>query len=231
MKAIEIFERIQAATPDDKLLLLSFLTSNDIPVTADLLDADVPLWKNVKDLFSGAGFAPTRLNYAAGTALPLPGFTGFQTLYSAYGPNPRFTAELITGGGWLTASITTNTTTASNGTYTAKAIVNDAGVYSATGIGSEGTATFVVLGGVVTSVTKVAGGACYNVGDTFTCADVPGATFAIATNSELFYQDITSQMTKIKGEITDQLPDSFSINVDDDGTGLLGNNIQITIST
>lgn len=172
---------------------------------------------------------PVRLNYPVGFGLPI-SINSFQTGYYYFGSNPRLTCEQITGGAWLTASILVNTTSASNGTYTARAIVDNTGIYNTTGIGSGGTATFVVSGGLVTSVTKVSGGNCYYVGDTFTCVDVPGAVFKIATNAQMFYQDVTSSMTKIKGEITDGLPDSFSIDVLNDGGNLLSGNLQITIS-
>lgn len=178
----------------------------------------------------GSVSTPTRLNFQTGTSLPIP-FAAFQTLYASYGPSPRFSCRKITGGGWLTATITTPGTSASNGTYTAQPLVNDTGVYSTTGIGTGGTATVVVLGGVVTTVTKVAPGGFYSIGDTFTIADAPGAVFTIATGSEIFYQDLTSSATIITGEVTDLLPDNISIGVDDDGTGLLGHNIQIVISS
>ncbi|ASU34424.1 hypothetical protein [Mucilaginibacter xinganensis] len=227
MKRTEIFEQIQAATPTEKVLLLSFLTGNNIPVTADLLDEDVPLWKNVKDIISVT--KPFRINFPTGEALPLV-FSNFQLLYSQTGSVPKVRCRKITGGGWLTASITNSATSATDGTYTAQAMVNDSGVYSATGIGNAGTATFIVSGGIVTSVTKVSAGSLYNVGDTFTCAALPGAVFTIASGSEFYYEDLTAQATISIGEVTDEIPDSISINVDDDGSGILADAMQIIFS-
>ncbi|MDB5288596.1 MAG: hypothetical protein JWR05_3545 [Mucilaginibacter sp.] len=170
-----------------------------------------------------------RINFPVGQALPLV-FSNFQLLYSQTGSVPRIACRKITGGGWLTASITNAATTASNGTYTAQVIVNNQGVYSPNGIGIGGTATFVVAGGVVTSVTKVAGGSLYNVGDTFTCAALPGAVFTVLTSGSFSYQDLTAQATIIVSEITDEIPANISINVDDDGTGHLADNMQIILS-
>lgn len=188
----------------------------------DFLPDDIPNWRAVIAI-AGGGAPPTRINYIAGTSLPIP-LAGFQVSYSQYGPNPRFTVEKITGAAALTADASLATTSAADGTYTAQALVNT------TGIGTGATATVVVLAGVVTSITIVDGGQIYFVDDAFTIAAVPGATFIIATNDVVFYQNLTSSATIIKGEVTDRLPDSYSINVDDDGTGVTSDNLQITIS-
>lgn len=176
----------------------------------------------------GNGATPTRINYPSGIALPIV-LSSFQTAYSLYGSIPKFKFRIITGGALATSTIVTNTTSAANGTYTAQALVRSTGVYNSTGAGRSATATFVVLGGVVTSVTIVAGGDSWYIGDTFTCAAVPGALFTVATNGEIFYQDVMPNSITI-GEITDLLPDNISINVDDDGTGHLQDNLQLIIS-
>jgi hypothetical protein len=178
-----------------------------------------------------AGITPSRINYPAGTTVNPIALTAFQTLYSSFGQIPRFSVRKITGGGLLTASIKTAATSASDGTYTAKAVINNTGVYSPNGIGSGGTVTIVVLGGVVTGVTPVSAGSCYNVGDTFTSTFAPGAVFKVATNSPLSYQDLTVSATINITEVIDEIPDSISINIDDDGTGHLADNIQLVIST
>jgi hypothetical protein len=170
-----------------------------------------------------------RLNFALGTALPLL-FPNFQTGYAQLGSTPKIKCRKITGGGWLTASIIHPGTTASNGTYTAQALVDSSGVYSPNGIGTGGTATVVVSGGVVTGITKVNGGSLYNIGDLFTIAAIPGGIFQIATGGEFFYQDLTSSATILIGEITDGLPDNISVNVDDDGTLHLEDAMQIILS-
>lgn len=81
----------------------------------------------------------------------------------------------VSNDGFLTADITTNTTTAANGTYTNKAIVS--------GAGTNGKATFKVLDGNVTSIVQTDPGVGFSIGDTFTCVDVPGALFTVATLS------------------------------------------------
>ena len=69
MTAVEILERIQAATPDDKILLLSLLNYDQLPVTADLLDKDVPAWRNVKDIANAVSSLELDV-VPAGTAIP-----------------------------------------------------------------------------------------------------------------------------------------------------------------
>lgn len=171
---------------------------------------------------AGTTVTPTRVTYSRGTALPIV-LTTFQTSYSIYGQAPKFNTRKVTGG-FLTATISTNTTSASNGTYTAQAIV------ATSGVGTGGAATFIVLAGLVTSVVKTTSGTGFTVGDTFTCAATPGAIYTISTLNNIVYLDITNQATIIITEITDLLPDSVSINVDDDGTGHLNDNIQLIIS-
>ena len=176
----------------------------------------------------GNGNTATRLNYPAGTALPIV-LSSFQTAYSIYGSNPKFKARKITGGALLTASIINAATSAANGIYTAQAIVRNTGVYNSTGCGRNATVTVVVSGGVVTSVTPVAGGDSFYVGDTFEVAAVPGAVFGVATNGEIYYTDVTPNSIVI-GEVTDLLPDSVTLSFDDDGTGHLQDNLQLIIS-
>lgn len=79
----------------------------------------------------------------------------------------------IQNTGFATANIITATTSAANGTYT------NVSITSTTGTGSGAKATFVVSGGVVTSVTQTIPGSGFAVGDTFTCASVPGAVFSV----------------------------------------------------
>lgn len=85
--------------------------------------------------------------------------------------------------GFLTAAISTAATTAADGTYTDRPIVG--------GSGSDGFATFVVLGGKVTSVTQTRPGIGYQIGDSFTCASVSAATFTITGLCGVFNSDVT----------------------------------------
>lgn len=70
MTRIEIIEAIQASTPDDKILLLSLLTYNSLPITADLLDNDVPAWKNINDAIENI-FIPLRIPFTSQTGLTI----------------------------------------------------------------------------------------------------------------------------------------------------------------
>jgi hypothetical protein len=166
---------------------------------------------------------PVTLNYAKGTALPIV-LTSFQTLYSEFGEAPKFSCVKTTGG-YGVAALTTPATSASNGTFTNQNIV------ATLGVGTGGKATFIVFGGFVTSVVKTVEGSGFAIGDTFTSTVVAGAVFTI-TNLTINTsdQDLTSSATILIGRIAG-LPDNISINVDDDGTGHLNDNIDIIIST
>lgn len=93
-----------------------------------------------------------------------------------------FGATFITGTGALTATITTNTTSAADGTYTNQAAVVGTGA----GTGSRWTVT--VLGGIVTAIVQTTGGVNYTTSTTFTIATVPGALFTVAS---LGYTNVT----------------------------------------
>lgn len=71
MVRVEILEKIQAATPGDKVDLLSLLAYNQLPVTADLLDNDIPAWKNVNELIANISLIPFIYNLPAGSATPI----------------------------------------------------------------------------------------------------------------------------------------------------------------
>lgn len=71
MNRIEIIEELQAATPDDNIIALSLLVYNEIPVTDDLLDADIPAWKNVKDIVENISLTPFIYHLSAGTETPV----------------------------------------------------------------------------------------------------------------------------------------------------------------
>jgi len=189
-------------------------------------------WPAGVSLF-GSIQSPARVNFPVGTALPIV-FSSFSTAYSAYGSSPKFRARKITGGALVTATITTAATTASVGTYSAQAVVNNTGIYNSSGIGASATATITVAnvsGSIkVTGITIIAGGSGYYVGDTFTIASIPGAIFTVASNTEIYYQDLTAAATITIGEVNDLVPDSVSIQVDDDGTAHLQDNLQIIIS-
>lgn len=191
----------------------------------DFADDDIPNWRAVKAM---ANNYSVRLNYPAGTPLPI-SIPNFQDTYAQAGSRPRFITRKMAGGGWLTANITTANTTAANGTYVGQAMVDDTGIHSANGIGSGGTVTVIVFGGVATSVAKVAGGLYYEIGDTFTVAAIPGAVFTISSTDVPYFQDLTASAIVLVGEVAG-LPDSLSVEVDDDGTGHLQDNIQLIIS-
>jgi len=75
-----------------------------------------------------------------------------------------------------TVAITTPATSAADGTYTNKNIVT-------TGEGVQAIASFVVAGGLVTAVVIKNIGVQFEVNDTFTCADLPGALFTVLSLS------------------------------------------------
>ncbi len=79
------------------------------------------------------------------------------------------------GNGIATTGITinTNSTIALNGTYSNQPIVN------VNGSGTGEKVTFTVLNGIVTGAVSSQVGNSYNIGDTFTCAAVPGALFTV----------------------------------------------------
>lgn len=52
------------------------------------------------------------------------------------------------------------------------------------GVGVGGRASFIVVNGIVTTVTQVASGSGYIVGDQFTCDQLPGALFTVVTLSD-----------------------------------------------
>jgi|ERR1700744_9112 len=71
MRATEIIEALQSTTPEDKLLLLSLLTYEDLPITDDLTDNDVPAWKNVEDIVGTISAAPFLFNLPSGSETPI----------------------------------------------------------------------------------------------------------------------------------------------------------------
>lgn len=71
MVRVEILEKIQAATPGDKVLSLSLLAYNQLPVTADLLDNDIPAWKNVNELINNVSLIPFIYNLPANSQTPI----------------------------------------------------------------------------------------------------------------------------------------------------------------
>lgn len=71
MNAIEILEVIQAITPQDKILLLSMLSYDTTPVTGDLVDNDIPAWKNVNELVGNVAPIPFVYNLPAGSQTPI----------------------------------------------------------------------------------------------------------------------------------------------------------------
>ncbi|OKS84839.1 SGNH/GDSL hydrolase family protein [Mucilaginibacter polytrichastri] len=86
-----------------------------------------------------------------------------------------FETQTSAGTGLLTATVSTNTTTAADGTYSSQTVI------STTGIGSGSTVTVVVTGGIAAIPTQVVGGINYAIGDQFTLTNIPGAVFQVAS--------------------------------------------------
>lgn len=84
--------------------------------------------------------------------------------------------------GFGAAKIVTPTTTASDGKYTDQALVTS-------GDGTGATATFIVLGGKVTSVIQTAPGINFELGDPFTIVALPGAAFSVNSLNPVFIPD------------------------------------------
>lgn len=91
--------------------------------------------------------------------------------------------------GITTATITTRTTTAAAGSYINQSIV------ATSGVGLNAKASFQVFNGAVSngiSITKAGSG--FNIGDTFTCAALPGAVFTVSElSTELVLSGTTPQ--------------------------------------
>lgn len=75
--------------------------------------------------------------------------------------------------GFLTGAITVAATSAADDTYTNQPLIG--------GSGTGAFATFTVLGGKVTGVIQAQPGIGYAIGDSFTCAAIPGATFIVSS--------------------------------------------------
>lgn len=166
-------------------------------------------------------------------AFPYPGNTGFPTHYAIFGPqtsqpnelsfmvgptpDKNYTAELhyffyppsiVPGIITILNGSFTGGTGYTNGTYYNQALTG--------GTGSNATATIVISGGIVTSVTLQSGGASYVVGDSLSATIGSGVNFAItvtAINSStgqtwlgdnydaaLLYGTIVEAYTYMKGD-------------------------------
>lgn len=95
------------------------------------------------------------------------------------------------GTGALTATISTSSTSASDGTYDNSAATN------ITGTGSGQTWQVTVSGGVVTAIqpgSTATGGIGYAIGDQFSVAAAPGAVFTVATLGYTGVQTFSARM-------------------------------------
>lgn len=139
MVRTEILEAIQAATPEDKVLLLSLLTYDELPIAVDLLDNDVPAWGNVTGLIDGVFPIPIVYNIPANSETPIivdflnstikigsasPGYIGVDLTNYKSNPDVKFKLVIdsentapIGNDGWINNELWTD------GTYTSLAIL------------------------------------------------------------------------------------------------------------